>query len=191
MDETRMAGQNEEIRAAEETGAPVTQAEREQSGHALWELAYGEVGRGLGIPSEHVETARPFFELGWAMGVRTGHGAPALAGVPVDRAAVARAFALLSPEQVADGMLLAVARTLDPEHNGPILWQKVDYHGSHTGKHGTYWVTAIHAHADPFGDGPEVRYDISEQRGAAFVVKLRSVRRESITPLPYFQRIFA
>ncbi|MGW1729013.1 hypothetical protein ACWCQK_39915 [Streptomyces sp. NPDC002306] len=87
------------------------------------------------MPREQLEMVRPFFELGWVMGVRTGHTGPALVGVPVDPHTVARAFVLLPAERVADPMVIAVAQSLDPQHAGPVLWQRVDYHGSVTGRH--------------------------------------------------------
>ncbi len=82
-----------------------------------------------------------------------------MAGVPVDARTVAAAFVVLGTQR------LTGAPAFDPQDDGPVLWQKVDYHGSLTQRHGTYWVTAIHAHADTFGEAPEVRYDISEMTG--------------------------
>ncbi|MER8225834.1 hypothetical protein ABTZ58_35890 [Streptomyces sp. NPDC094143] len=172
---------------AEEAGAPLTAAEREQAGYALRELVNsGPDARR--VPREQLEMVRPFFELGWAMGVRTGHTVPALADVPVDRVTVARAFVLLMAERMADPVLIAVARSLDPQRSAPVLWQKVDYHGSVTSRHGSYWVCAIHAHADPFSEVPELRYDLCELRGIMTVV-VRNVRRVSITPLPEYHRM--
>ncbi|MEU9671837.1 hypothetical protein AB0E25_41360 [Streptomyces bobili] len=182
MESTRIAEQAE-------AGAPLTAAEQEQAGYALRELA-----RSMGdpeaqrVPQEQLEMVRPFFELGWAMGVRTGHTGPALADVPVDRVTVARAFVLLMAERMADPVVIAVARSLDPQHAGPVLWQKVDYHGSLTSRHGSYWVSAIHAHADPFGEAPELRYDLCEMRGVLPVPVVKNVRRVSITPLPVYRR---
>ncbi|MFD7444089.1 hypothetical protein [Streptomyces sp. NPDC059909] len=182
MESTRIAEQ------AEEAGAPLTDAEREQAGYALRELARSEGDTGaLRVPREQLEMVRPFFELGWAMGVRTGHTGPAMAEVPVDRMTVARAFVLLMSERVADPLVIAVARSLDPQHAGPVLWQKVDYHGSLTQRHGTYWVRAIHAHADPFGEAPELRYDLCEMHGVTPVPMVTNVRRTSLTPLPDYR----
>ncbi|MEU9736494.1 hypothetical protein [Streptomyces sp. NPDC048002] len=182
MESTRIAEQREETRA------PLTDAEREQASYALLELARSEGGSGaLRVPSEQLELIRPFFELGWAMGVRTGHTGPAMTGVAVDRATVARAFVLLMSERVADGLVIAVARSLDPQHAGPVLWQKVDYHGSVTQRHGTYWVRSIHAHADPFGEALELRYDLCEMRGVTPVPMVTNVRRVSLTPLPEYR----
>ncbi|MPY38300.1 hypothetical protein FNH09_46000 [Streptomyces adustus] len=168
------------------TGVPLTDAEQEQTAYALRELVGSETDPGaLGVPHEQVEMVRPFFELGWAMGVRTGHSSPATVGVPVDQRSVGRAFALLMAERLADPMVIAVAQILDPQHAGPVLWQKVDYHGSVTQRHGSYWVCAVHAYADLFGEAPELRYDLCELRdlhGVAPVV--RNVRRWSLTPLP-------
>src|SRR3954467_15885341 len=121
------------------------------------------------------------------MGVRTGHTGPAMTDVPVDRTTVARAFVLLPSERVADQLVIAVARSLDPQHAGPVLWQKVDYHGSVTQRHGTYWVHAIHAHADPFGQAPELRYDLCEMHGVTPVPTVTNVRRASLTPLPAYR----
>ncbi|MGW2651702.1 hypothetical protein ACWC2T_44255 [Streptomyces sp. NPDC001393] len=159
-------------------------AEREQAGYALRELARSESDpEALRVPREQLDMVRPFFELGWAMGVRTGHTGPAMADVPVDRDTVARAFVLLMSERVADQLVLAVARSLDPQHAGPVLWQKVRYHGSLTQRHGAYWVGAIHAHADPFGEAPELRYDLCEVRGVVSAPVISNVRRQSLTPL--------
>jgi hypothetical protein len=183
MEDTRFAER------AEEAGAPLTDAEREQAGYALRELARSETDRdALRVSQEQLELVRPFFELGWAMGVRTGHTGAAVAEVPVARSTADAAFVLLMTERVADPLVVAVARSLDPQHTGPVLWQKVDYHGSLTARHGVYWVSAIHAHADPFGEAPDVRYDLSEVRGAAHVVVARNVRRRSLTPLPAHRR---
>lgn len=182
MEGTRIAEQ------AEEAGAPPTAAEREQAAYALRELA-SSGPHSQRVPREQLEMVRPFFELGWAMGVRTGHTGPALADVPVDRVTVARAFVLLMAERMADPVLIAVARSLDPQHAGPVLWQKVDYHGSLTSRHGSYFVRAIHAHADPFSDAPELRYDLCEMHGCIPVTVVRNVRRVSITPLPEYRRV--
>ncbi|CAM5673723.1 hypothetical protein [Streptomyces griseomycini] len=176
------------VEQVEEAGAPFTVAEQEQAAYALRELARRvsdpEAQR---VPQEQLEMVRPFFELGWVMGVRTGHTGPALADVPVDRVTVARAFVLLRVARMADPMVVAVARSLDPQHAGPVLWQKVDYHGSLTSRHGSYWVSAIHAHADPFGEAPELRYDLCEMRGVVPIPVVKNVRRVSITPLPEYR----
>lgn len=177
-------------RIAAEAEAPLTDAEREQAGYALRELARSERDpNALRVPSEQLEMIRPFFELGWAMGVRTGHTGPAMADVPVDWATVARAFVLLMSERATDPQVIAVARSLDPQQAGPVLWQKVDYHGSVTRRHGTYWVNAIHAHADPFGETPELRYDLCEVLGIKPVPMVTNVRRRSLTPLPVYRTL--
>ncbi|MGA5520834.1 hypothetical protein ACPCK2_32020 [Streptomyces pseudogriseolus] len=182
MESTRIAEQ------VEEAGAPFTVAEQEQAAYALRELARLASDPGAQrVPQEQLEMVRPFFELGWVMGVRTGHTGPAMADVPVDRTTVARAFVLLMAERMADPMVVAVARSLDPQHAGPVLWQKVDYHGSLTSRHGSYWVSAIHALADPFGEAPELRYDLCEMRGVVPVPVVKNVRRVSITPLPVYR----
>ncbi|MFI9825252.1 hypothetical protein ACIHFC_33165 [Streptomyces sp. NPDC052013] len=186
MENTRIAEQE----LAEITEPmPITDAEREQAGYALLELARSESDpEALKVPREQLETIRPFFELGWVMGVRTGHTGPAMADVPVDPGTVGHAFALLMAERVADQMVMDVARCLDPQHAGPLLGQKVDYHGSVTQRHGTYWVHAIHVHADPLGEAPEVRYDLCEVRAVGPVPTVTSVRRTSLTPLPEYRR---
>ncbi|WP_225079794.1 hypothetical protein [Streptomyces sp. CoT10] len=182
MESTRITEQSEETRA------PLTDAEREQATYALLELARSESDPdALRVPSEQLEMIRPFFELGWAMGVRTGHTGPAMTDVPVDRTTVARAFVLLMSERVADQLVIAVARSLDPQHAGPVLWQKVDYHGSVTQRHGAYWVNAIHVHADLFGEASELRYDLCEMRGVTPVSTVTNVRRTSLTPLPAYR----
>ncbi|MFJ9662908.1 hypothetical protein ACIRPR_33775 [Streptomyces griseoflavus] len=182
MESTRIAGQ------VEEAGVPLTVGEQEQAAYALRELARRagdpEAQR---VPQEQLEMVRPFFELGWAMGVRSGHTGPAMADVPVDRATVARAFVLLRVARMADPMVVAVARSLDPQHAGPVLWQKVDYHGSLTSRHGNYWVGAIHAHADPSCEAPELRYDLCKMRGTVPVTVVKNARRVSITPLPEYR----
>ncbi|MGW4560062.1 hypothetical protein ACWEOV_41605 [Streptomyces sp. NPDC004365] len=185
MDETRIAERAEEI------GSPITDAEREQAAYALEELARSEGDpNALRVSHEQLALVRPFFGLGWAMGVRSGHTGPAMAGVPVDPRTVASAFILLGTQRLTGALAPAVARSVDPQDDGPVLWQKVDYHGSLTQRHGIYWVTAIHAHADTFGEAPEVRYDISEMTGWRPVVMARNVRRRSLTPLPCY-RTFA
>ncbi|KUJ58385.1 hypothetical protein ADL25_03530 [Streptomyces sp. NRRL F-5122] len=179
MDDTRIA------QRAEELGAPITDAEREQAAYALGELARGEGDPdALRVSHEQLALGRPFFELGWAMGVRNGHTGPAMAGVPVDSRTVTAAFILLGTQR------LTGALAVDPQDDGPVLWQKVDYHGSLTQHHGTYWVTAIHAHADTFGEAPELRYDLSKMTGWRPAVVARNVRRRSLTPLPC-HRMFA
>ncbi|MFF8848284.1 hypothetical protein ACF08N_37480 [Streptomyces sp. NPDC015127] len=179
MENTRMAEQ------AEAAGVPLTDAEREQARYALKELARSASGdpEALRVPRERLDVVRPFFELGWAFGVRTGHTGPAMADVPVDRRTVARVFALLMAERTADPLVIAVARSLDPQDHGPVMWQKVRYHGSLALLHGTYWVHGIHAQADPFGETLELRYDLCEMRGVAPVTVVTNVRRASLTPL--------
>ncbi|GGJ68065.1 hypothetical protein [Streptomyces brasiliensis] len=166
----------EETQTSSRTGEPLTQAEREQARYALGELALSECGPDtLSMPQKQLDAVRSFFELVWALGVRTGHTAPAVAGVPVDQATVTRAFKLLS-EQMTAG-----------QHSGPALWQKVDYHGSVTQRHGAYWVYAIHEQGDPFDEEPELRYDLCEMRGVRAVSVVTNVRRSSLTPLPEYR----
>jgi hypothetical protein len=182
MENTRIA------ELAEEAGAPLTEAEQEQARYALRQLARSESDPdGLRVPQDQLDRVLPFFELGWALGVRTGHTGPAMADVPVDRATVAQAFVMLLSEQVADRLAVAVARSLNPRHAGPLLWQKVRYHGSLTGRHGTYWVHAIHTHGAPFGEAPELRYDLCKVRGGSVVPAITDVRRRSLTPLPVYR----
>ncbi|MEU6375546.1 hypothetical protein [Streptomyces sp. NPDC046909] len=167
----------EETQMMSRTGEPVTQAEDEQAVHALQELARGVSDLdALGVSQRQLDTAVPFFVLGWAMGVRTGHTAPAVAGVPVDQETVTRMLAGLRAVQVAPS-----------QFTEPGLWQKVDYHGSVTQRHSEYWVQAIHVHADPFGDEPELRYDLCEMRGVVPVRMVTGARRTSLTPLPVFR----
>ncbi|MFI2415204.1 hypothetical protein [Streptomyces sp. NPDC018947] len=175
MESTRIAEQ------AEETGAPLTAAEEEQAGYALRELTTkpGDADTAL-VSREWLTLVQPFFELGWAMGVRTGSTGFAMVGVPVDGATVAHAFAQLNGERAAD----LLARGLeDPQNAGPSIWQRVRYHGSLTQAHGTYWVSAIHAHGDPVSMVPTLRYDLCELQGETPVPVVSNVRRVSLTPL--------
>ncbi|UFQ99719.1 hypothetical protein KBP30_41595 [Streptomyces sp. Go40/10] len=166
----------EEAQTMSRTGEPVTQAEEEQAGHALRELARSVSGpEALGVSQEQLDAVVPFFVLGWAMGVRTGHTAPAVAGVPVDQETVTRVFTDL------------MERVSVPQCPGPALWQKVDYHGSVTQRHGALWVCAIHVYADPFGGESELRYDLCEMRGVTPVTVVTGARRTSLTPLPVFR----
>lgn len=183
MENTRIAEQ------AQEAGAPLTDAEKEQARYALREMARSERDPdALRVSPEQLDVVRSFFELGWAMGVRTGHTGPAMADVPVDRATVDRAFVeLLLSERVANQLALSVARILDPQDAGPVLWQKVRYHGSLTRRHGVYWVRAIKATAGPIGAAHSVRYDLCEVIGGIPVPAVSDVRRQSVTPLPEFR----
>ncbi|MDN3029443.1 hypothetical protein [Streptomyces sp. S.PB5] len=168
--------------SVEET-APLTGAERDQARYALWELARSQSDpEALRVPRELLDMVQPLFELGWALGLRTGHTGSAVTGVPVDRGTVARAFVQLLSAQGA-------ARSLDPQGSGPVVWQKVEYHGSVTQRHGRYWVGAIHAHALPLGSAPELRYDLCEVRGFTSVSVVTNVRRRSLTPLPEFRAL--
>ncbi|OIJ93240.1 hypothetical protein BIV25_26010 [Streptomyces sp. MUSC 14] len=182
MENTRIAEQ------AEETGAPLTDAEKEQAGYALRELARSESGPdALRVSAEQLEMVRPFFELGWALGVRTGHTGPAVADVPVDRSTVARAFMRLVSSRVADRHVVAVARSFGPQQAGPLVWQRVRYHGSLTRRHGRYWVQAIHVHGRAFGLGVTLRYDLCELLEDEPVSVVTNVRRQSLTPLPEYR----
>ncbi|MFI9835208.1 hypothetical protein ACIHIX_46980 [Streptomyces sp. NPDC051913] len=166
----------EEVQTMSRAGEPVTQAEGEQAAYALRELARTvSAPDALGVSQEQLDVAVPFFVLGWAMGVRTGHTAPTVEGVPVDGESVTRVLAGLRAVQVTS------------QFADPVLWQKVDYHGSVTQQHGEYWVQAIHVHADPFGGEPELRYDLCEMRGVAPVTVITGARRVSLTPLPVFR----
>ncbi|MEU3735422.1 hypothetical protein AB0E81_39540 [Streptomyces sp. NPDC033538] len=176
MESTRIAEQ------AEETGAPLTAAEEEQAGYALRALTAkpGDPDTAL-VSREWLALVEPFFELGWAMGVRTGSTGFAVAGVPVDGATVAHAFAQLNGNRAAR---LLQARSLeDPQTAGPSIWQRVRYHGSLSQSHGCYWVSAIHALGDPVSMVPTLRYDLCKLRGATPVPVVTSVRRSSLTPL--------
>ncbi|MEU6511060.1 hypothetical protein [Streptomyces sp. NPDC046942] len=183
MENTRIAEQ------AEETGAPLTEAEKEQAGYALRELARSESDPdALRVSSEQLEMVRPFFELGWALGVRTGHTGPALADVPVDHSTVARAFVRLA-SRVANRHVVAVARSFEPQEAGPLVWQRVRYHGSLTRRHGRYWVQAIHVHGKTFGLGVTLRYDLCELLEDEPVSVVTNVRRQSLTPLPEYRTL--
>jgi hypothetical protein len=184
MENTRVA------ESAEEAGAPLTDAEKEQARYALRELARsGGDPDALRISSEQLETVRPFFELGWALGVRTGHTGAAMADVPVDRATVERAFRVFLSGLMADRFVVAMARNRHPLQAGPVLWQKVRYHGSLALRHGTYWVHAIHAHAEPFSETPTLRYDLCKLSGSQPVSVVTNVRRGSLTPLPEYRSL--
>ncbi|MFF7452224.1 MULTISPECIES: hypothetical protein [unclassified Streptomyces] len=176
---------------AREAGAPLTDAEKEQARYALRELARSERDpEALRVSHEQFEMVRPFFELGWALGVRTGHTGPAVADVPVDRATVDRAFVQLLSARVASQLVIGVARSLDPHSAGPVLWQRVRYHGSVTRRHGDYWVQVIKAEAGPVSGGHSVRYDLCEVIGGMPVTAVSNVRRQSLTPLPEYRRLF-
>ncbi|MFE6098279.1 hypothetical protein ACFQ7M_40985 [Streptomyces massasporeus] len=183
MENTRIPEQ------AQEAGAPLTDAEKEQARYALAELARSERDPdAMRVSPEQLDVVKAFFELGWALGVRTGHTGPAMADVPVDRGTVDRAFIrLLLSERVANRLALALARSLDPQDSGPVLWQKVRYHGSLTGRHGVYWVQAIKAQAGPVGAAHTVRYDLCEVIGGIPVPAVTDARPQSVTPLPEFR----
>ncbi|MFF2165401.1 hypothetical protein ACFVWP_32540 [Streptomyces sp. NPDC058175] len=182
MENTRIAEQTREA------GAPLTDAEQEQARYALAELARSERDPDARrVSHEQLEMVRPFFELGWAMGVRNGHTGPAMAHVPVDETTVDRAFLNLLSARVANQLVIAVAQSLDPQDNGPVLWQKVRYHGSLTRRHGAYWVQAIKAQAGPVIGGSTVRYDLCEVVGGIRVPAITNVQRRSLTPLPEYR----
>ncbi|WP_409240508.1 hypothetical protein [Streptomyces sp. PA5.6] len=166
---------------AREGGAPLTDAEEEQVQYALRELLLSGQGPNvLRVPHGRLEMVRALFELGWVAGVRTGHTGPALADVPVDRQTVDRAFRQL---RLSEQEVRTVSRTLDPHDYGPILWQKVRYHGSLTSRHGTYWVQAIHANAETFGEVPTLRYDLCVMDGEWPVKRVTNARLSSLTQL--------
>lgn len=161
---------------AQEAGEPLTDAEQEQARYALAELARSTRAQdAMRVTPEQLEAVRPFFELGWAMGVRNGHTGPAMAGVPVDQTTVDYAFVRLLSERVARG--------LSPQNPGRLLWQRVRYHGSLATRHGLYWVGAIHTHGDPVSMLSTLRYDLYERRAGTLVQVVTNVRRSSITPL--------
>ncbi|MDA5147435.1 hypothetical protein PEM37_38675 [Streptomyces sp. AD681] len=183
MDGTRIAEQGQGA------GVPLTDAEKEQARYALWEMARSTSDPdALKVTPEQLAVVQPFFELGWAMGVRTGHTGPAMADVPVDLLTIDRAFIeLLLSERLANQLALSVARALDPQGGGPGLWQKVRYHGSLTQCHGLYWVQAIKAQADRFGAPPTVRYDLCKVVDRIPVRTVRDARPQSLTPLSEFR----
>ncbi|MFD5425474.1 hypothetical protein [Streptomyces sp. NPDC127084] len=179
MEETQIAAPTQKL------GAPLTLAEKEQARYALRELVRSKRDpKALRMTQEQFEMVQPFFELGWAMGVRTGHTGRAVADVPVDRLTVYRAILNVVGDGASDHLALAVARSLAPHSAGPVLWQKVRYHGSLTRRHGLYWVKAIRAEADPVGGAHSVSYDLCEVIGGIAVPAVTRVRRQSLTPLP-------
>ncbi|MET9122153.1 hypothetical protein [Streptomyces sp. NPDC004528] len=181
MENTRMG-----LSVAEQ-GQPISGGELDQAEHAFRTIAQSSLDReALRVPAQVLETVRPFFTLGWALGVRGGNTGPALVGVPVDESTVRQAFAAVMPDRVADSLALSEALSLAPELAGPVLFQKVRYNGSLHTRHGLYWVSTIHAFADPLGGPPVLRYDLAEQRGHALIVAVRQARRVSVTPLPAF-----
>lgn len=161
----------------ETAGVPVTDDEQEQARYALRELAATEYGRlcGARVPADVLEPVRDFFELGWVLGVRTGHTGLAVAGLPVDAESVRLAFARLR------------MTWLDRGEVEPVMWQRVRYHGSVTRKHGSWWVYAIRQVCHRADEPAEVRYDLCEVYGASIVSQVTNVRRESVTPLPEFR----
>jgi hypothetical protein len=171
---------------AENTGEPITLAEQEQADYALRELTRSErASEALRVPSAELRKVQPFFELGWVLGVRTGHTGPAMADVPVDRRTVARAFdRLMSERYVADRLLITGVEV--SQQAAPSLWQRVGYHGSLRHRHGTYWVGGIHAYAVP-GGWSELRYDLCEERGGRLVTVVSNARRASLTPLQEYR----
>ncbi|MFD8737412.1 hypothetical protein ACFV06_21165 [Streptomyces sp. NPDC059618] len=175
MDETQMGA------AAEFRGEPYSELELDQSAHAFEELARsGRDPEALRVPARFLETVRPFFRLGWATGVRTGHSGPALAGVPVDSETIDAAFATVMAEAVANRLALETARRLP--NDSPALWQKVTYHGSVARRHGDYWVVAMHIYNHELGYQSETRYDLGRVVGTSVVPLVMKVRRQSLTP---------
>ncbi|WP_406834782.1 hypothetical protein ACICHK_00010 [Streptomyces sp. AHU1] len=173
--------------AAKLPGEPYSDLELDQSAHALQELARSERDpEALRVPARYLETVRPFFRLGWATAVRTGHTGPALAGVPVDGETVNIAFVTLMAETVADRLALETARRLPT--GSLALWQKVTYHGSLTLAHGDYWVVGMHIHSHDLGQEPEVRYDLGREIDSTAVPLIKTVRRQSLTPHEEFHR---
>ncbi|MFE4703040.1 hypothetical protein ACFRIC_38790 [Streptomyces sp. NPDC056738] len=175
MDETQMGA------AAELRGEPYSELELDASAHALQELARSDRDpEALRVPARFLETVRPFFRLGWATGVRTGHTGPALAGVPVDSENIDAAFATLMAEAVANRLALDTARRLP--YDIPALWQKVTYHGSLPRMHGDYWVVGMHVDSRELGYEPEVRFDLGRVVGSSVAPLVMKVRRQSLTP---------
>ncbi|MDG4857098.1 hypothetical protein P8605_02810 [Streptomyces sp. T-3] len=184
MENTRIA------EPVQEAGAPLTEAEEDQARYALRELARSASDPdALRVAHEQWALVRPFFELGWAMGVRTGHTGPAMADVPIDRATVDRAFMALLCARVSNPLVMTMARLLDPQDAGPVLWQKVRYHGSVARRHGVYWVQSITVHGSPVSGGHELRFDLCELRGGVPVPTVTGVRLQSLTPLPEYRTL--
>ncbi|MER7982475.1 hypothetical protein [Streptomyces sp. NPDC095817] len=165
--------------------APLSDQELDASAYALRELlrSRGD-GQSYRVPARRVELIRPFFRLGWAMGVRTGLTGPALYGVPVDSRTVTAAVTELMAEAVADRLALDTARRLP--QNSPALWQRVSYHGSLSHLHGHYWVVGMHIASGQVGYPAEVRYDLGRELDGAAVPAVRRVRHQSVTVLPEF-----
>lgn len=165
--------------------APLSDQELDAAAYALRELARSRRhAQSYRVPARRVELIRPFFLLGWAMGVRTGVTSPALGGVPVDSATIEAAFAALMAEAVSDRLALETARRLPQD--SPALWQKVSYHGSITRLHGRYWVVGMHISRSRIGHPAEVRYDLGRELDEVAVPVVRNVRHESVTALPEF-----
>ncbi|MEW1568475.1 hypothetical protein AB0454_36540 [Streptomyces sp. NPDC093509] len=177
MDETQVG--------TEAASAPLSDQELEQAAYALRELvrSHGD-DRSFRVPARRVELIRPFFLLGWATAVRTGHTGPALFGVPVDSGTVEAAFTALMAEAISDRLALETARRLPQD--SAALWQKVSYHGSITRLHGRYWVVGMHITRSRIGYPAEVRYDLGRVLDEVAVPVVRNVRHESVTALPEF-----
>ncbi|MEV6533715.1 hypothetical protein ACGFWD_26600 [Streptomyces sp. NPDC048448] len=177
MDETQV-GQSAE-------NAPLSDQELDAAVHALKELVRSRRdGQSYRVPARRVELIRPFFLLGWAMGVRTGVTGPALYGVPVDSGTVTAAFTELMAEAVSDRLALETARRLP--QNSPALWQRVSYHGSLSHLHGDYWVVGMHITRSRIGYPAEVRYDLGRELDGAAVPAVTRVRHQSVTAYSEF-----
>ncbi|MCX4993401.1 hypothetical protein [Streptomyces sp. NBC_00568] len=165
--------------------APLSDQELEQAAYALRELVRsGRDAQSFRVPARRVELIRPFFQLGWATAVRTGHTGPALYGVPVDSGTIEAAFTTLMAEAVSDRLALETARRLP--QNSPALWQRVRYHGGLSHMHGAYWVVGMHITRSRIGYPAEVRYDLGRELDDVAVPMVRNVRHESVTALPEF-----
>ncbi|MGP4001744.1 hypothetical protein [Streptomyces sp. 8N706] len=155
--------------AASPKAEPITADELKQARDA-WRRMRSSAVLGSGLRPGTSALARGVFELGWAACARMGHGAPALADVPI-------------PSQDIAGALHAVSGTI--ERAGVRIGQEVDYYGSQFHLHGRYYVTAVEETADARGY-VTTRYALSEWSGGRFRRVLSGVHSASMTPLASF-----
>ncbi|WP_199550131.1 hypothetical protein [Streptomyces sp. N35] len=174
--ETRIA------EGAQEAGAPPTVSEEEQADHAFDVLARSEGDpRAVRASRAQLALVQPFFELGWIMGVRTGHTGPAMTDVPLAPHTVRTAFRQLL-------RYAPISSFAAPQPAEPVLWQKVRYHGSRTHRHGLYWVYAITAVASQVGGPHELRYSLCHVIDGKPVPVVMDAGRGSLTPHSEYYR---
>ncbi|GAA0611187.1 hypothetical protein [Streptomyces crystallinus] len=149
--------------------ASPSEGEEEQT-EAAFESALAQLSPRFGfrLHPQVRELAYALFQMGWTSGVRTGHTWPSLASVPLP-----------------DGMIHDAIGALVSAVGGrpPRLGQKVEYEGSVTGRHGSYWVTHIEAHLSLSGR-PTAHYSLGEVRNGLLRPVLHNVHVESFKPLP-------